>query len=147
MFKHCLSKQPLDDIRSYYGEKIALYFAFCGSYTTWLILFSIVGVLVMVKGLATAGTSTYVAEMCAMNKTMCPSCDDCDFWNFNSTCSVITSLHYFENNWSLPYAFIISIWAVMFLECWQRKNALLSFNWDLERYDEEEEPIRARARQ
>ncbi|DAZ96612.1 TPA: hypothetical protein N0F65_000178 [Lagenidium giganteum] len=40
--------QPLHDIKDYFGEKIGLYFAWLGHYTTWLIAPSIVGVLLFV---------------------------------------------------------------------------------------------------
>ncbi|CAM9243719.1 unnamed protein product [Hapterophycus canaliculatus] len=38
-------KEPTDDIKNYFGEKIGLYFLWLGHYTTWLIPASIVGVL------------------------------------------------------------------------------------------------------
>lgn len=41
-YKH----QPIDMVRDYYGEKTGLYFAWLGSYTTWLLLPSIVGLIV-----------------------------------------------------------------------------------------------------
>ena len=64
--------QPLDQIRNYFGEKVALYFAFMGFYTNWLIAFSLIGVAVMIFGLATYDDSTYVNELCNLNYTMCP---------------------------------------------------------------------------
>jgi len=36
-------EQPLDDIRAYLGEKVALYFQFLGHYTTWLLPLSVMG--------------------------------------------------------------------------------------------------------
>eukprot|EP00698_Gefionella_okellyi_P015918 TRINITY_DN4523_c0_g1_i1.p1 TRINITY_DN4523_c0_g1~~TRINITY_DN4523_c0_g1_i1.p1 ORF type:complete len:721 (-),score=185.11 TRINITY_DN4523_c0_g1_i1:896-3058(-) len=44
--KKIFSPQPLDLVREYLGEKIALYFAFIGFYTTWLILPTIFGIIV-----------------------------------------------------------------------------------------------------
>eukprot|EP01118_Nematostelium_gracile_P007789 TRINITY_DN2553_c0_g1_i3.p1 TRINITY_DN2553_c0_g1~~TRINITY_DN2553_c0_g1_i3.p1 ORF type:complete len:614 (+),score=155.14 TRINITY_DN2553_c0_g1_i3:501-2342(+) len=42
--KKLLSRQPIDKIRNYFGEEIALYFAWLGFYTNWLIYASILGV-------------------------------------------------------------------------------------------------------
>ena len=39
-------KQPINSIRDYFGEKVGLYFAFLGHYTTWLVSLAICGTLV-----------------------------------------------------------------------------------------------------
>jgi len=41
-------KQPLDDIKKYFGEKIGFYFAFLGHYTAWLFTLSFIGIVVTV---------------------------------------------------------------------------------------------------
>ncbi|GLE06180.1 hypothetical protein PINS_up015391 [Pythium insidiosum] len=41
--------QPIHDIKDYFGEKVGLYFAWLGHYTTWLIAPSIVGILLFIN--------------------------------------------------------------------------------------------------
>jgi len=53
--------QPLDRIREYFGEKVALYFAFLGFYTSWLWSASIVGIIVFIFGLAYASSALVLA--------------------------------------------------------------------------------------
>lgn len=43
--------QPLDHIREYFGEKIALYFAWLGFYTGWLVPAAVMGLLVFLIGI------------------------------------------------------------------------------------------------
>ena len=101
----------------------------------------------MFFGLGTIDDSPYVKEMCALNKTMCPTCDlNCNYWDFGRTCTNIKFTYVFENYFTLAYAFIVSIWATVFLEFWKRKNAVLVYDWDLARLDEDQEPIREKYR-
>ena len=147
-YDNVLRKQPLDEIREYFGEKVALYFAFCGFYTSWLTIFSIMGSIVINYGFLTVKTSVYTNEMCNITRVMCPSCDQhCNYWHFNETCDQIKFIYYFDNFSNLSYSFIISIWAMAFLQFWKRQNAKLDHKWDLTRQDKDQEPIRPEYRQ
>ena len=42
--------QPITHIRAYFGEKVALYFAFGSFYTKWLLAPGFIGVVVYVRG-------------------------------------------------------------------------------------------------
>uniref|UniRef100_A0A671RQ91 Anoctamin n=1 Tax=Sinocyclocheilus anshuiensis TaxID=1608454 RepID=A0A671RQ91_9TELE len=55
--------QPLDHIREYFGEKIALYFAWLGFYTAWLLPAALVGTCVFVSGILTMGSNTPVGYL------------------------------------------------------------------------------------
>ena len=134
--------QPLDEIKVYFGEKVALYFAFIGFYTNWLIPFSIVGLVVMVYGLATYTDDTYVNDTCALTYVLCPSCDTCEFRSATSLCRPTQITYIFDNALTLMYAFLVSIWATVFLEFWNRRNLELAYEWDLTKLDIEHEPVR-----
>ena len=56
--------QPLDHIRDYFGEKIAIYFAWLGFYTGWLLPASVVGVAVFLYGLLTLDQNSVATEVC-----------------------------------------------------------------------------------
>ena len=86
--------QPIHAIRDYFGEKVALYFAWLGFYTMFLIPAAIVGVLCFIYGLSTTFTSPVVIEACdesMKNATgdgylfyMCPLCDGiCSYYHLS----------------------------------------------------------------
>uniref|UniRef100_A0A2K5I6U9 Anoctamin n=4 Tax=Cercopithecidae TaxID=9527 RepID=A0A2K5I6U9_COLAP len=56
--------QPIDLIRKYFGEKIGLYFAWLGLYTSFLIPSSVIGVIVFLYGCATIEEDIPSREMC-----------------------------------------------------------------------------------
>ena len=144
-FRNFFKIQPLDQIRNYFGEKIALYFAFMGFYTYWLVFFSIIGLIVFIYGISTLNSSTYVNEMCNdVDKMMCPTCDQqCNYWNWSEvSCSAVKVTYVFDNYVTLIYAFLVSLWATTFLEFWNRKNFALIYDWDLSKVDQDQEPIR-----
>src|SRR5687767_8953446 len=60
----CFTPQPLDEIRKYFGVKIALYFAWLGFYTSMLIPASIVGVFCFIYGWATLGSDRPSQKIC-----------------------------------------------------------------------------------
>ncbi len=86
-FRCCFRKQPLHIIRRYFGEKIGFYFCWLGFYTKALVLPSIVGVLVLLYGIASVFGDVPTRDICETgrlgNRLMCPQC--VDKWCSNST--------------------------------------------------------------
>ncbi|XP_047246135.1 anoctamin-2b isoform X3 [Girardinichthys multiradiatus] len=137
--------QPIDLVRKYFGEKIGLYFAWLGVYTQLLIPASIVGIIVFGYGVATVDTNIPSLEMCDehLNFTMCPLCDGaCDYWHLSTACGTARASHLFDNPATVFFAIFMSLWAVLFLEQWKRRQISLSFSWDLTGIEEDEEQPR-----
>ncbi|XP_066523620.1 anoctamin-2b [Hoplias malabaricus] len=134
--------QPVDLIRKYFGEKIGLYFAWLGAYTQLLALASLVGIIVFLYGCFTIDTNVPSLEMCdeKQNFTMCPLCDRaCDYWHLSTACGTARASHLFDNPATVFFAIFMSLWAVMFLEHWKRRQNSLNYSWNMTGMEEEEE--------
>ncbi|CAB5386984.1 unnamed protein product [Rhizophagus irregularis] len=113
--KRGFKRQPIDKIRAYFGEKLALYFAWLGFYTSWLSIASIAGVIVVIHGLIYMSRS--------------------NFENNNDKIAAI-----WDNALTAPYALFMAIWATLFLETWKRVNASIQYDWDVIDYEKDELP-------
>ncbi|CAG8498729.1 6280_t:CDS:10 [Ambispora leptoticha] len=108
--------QPLQEIREYFGEKMGLYFAWLGFYTTWLTIPGILGFITVIYGLIAAAIEN----------------------DFTKGINGISTI--WDNALSFPYALAMSIWATCFLETWKRFNAALVYDWDTSDFEREEQP-------
>ena len=99
-----------------------------------LAVFSIVGIVAFVYGYITMDVTEegYLHELCSLdNITMCPMCDDgCAFTKASDNCFNAKVLHMFDNNFTLVYSCIVSLWAIIFLELWKRTQFELSYKWN-----------------
>ncbi|XP_038125142.1 anoctamin-1a isoform X2 [Cyprinodon tularosa] len=134
--------QPIGLIRKYFGEKVGLYFAWLGVYTQMLIPAAIVGVIVFLYGCATVDDNIPSMEICdpRNNITMCPLCDRaCSYWKLVSACGTARASHLFDNPATVFFSVFMSLWAVLFMEHWKRRQMRLNYVWDLTDYGLEEE--------
>ena len=146
--------QPMDHIKDYFGEQIALYFSWLGFYNHALIFASLFGVIVTIYGLVTLSNNPIVNDYCdedssvSRDNVMCPSCNanNCSVWDINTSCFSVRFSSIFDNNLSMAYAIIMSLWSALFIEFWKRKTFSLNFDWDLTDIDEDGEPSRPRYR-
>ncbi|KAL5011379.1 hypothetical protein ScPMuIL_009930 [Solemya velum] len=124
--------QPLWMIRNYFGEKIALYFAWTGMLTTSLWLPTLFGVIIFSYGLSlsiermaeTNTNSTVVANATLAQEIQLAVTNLLD---------VIKES--FDNEVTPFFAFVICLWGTVFLELWKRKNATLAYEWDVEDFE------------
>ncbi|NXU19117.1 ANO9 protein, partial [Pardalotus punctatus] len=139
MFK----QQPIEKIRCYFGEKVALYFAWLGWYTYLLAFAALAGLVTVVAGTTVFSSSQVSKEICDANNTiMCPLCDQkCPFWVLSDTCTYAKVTHMIDNEATVVFAMFMAIWATVFLELWKRERATVVTDWDLYGWDEEEEEL------
>ncbi|XP_041352260.1 anoctamin-1-like isoform X5 [Gigantopelta aegis] len=143
-WRNFLKFQPHDHIRQYFGEKIAMYFAWLGFYTTMLVPASAVGLIVFIYGCIIMYTNTATSELCAAdNITMCPLCDkQCPYWKLSEACTHSAASRIFDNGATVFFAVFMSLWGTLFLEFWKRRQATIQHKWDLTNFIHEEEPPR-----
>ncbi|CAG5115206.1 unnamed protein product, partial [Candidula unifasciata] len=144
-WRNCFKLQPIDHIRVYFGETIALYFAWLGFYTSMLIPATVVGFAVFVFSLYSMATDSTSKELCnpAYNITMCPLCDGrCGYWKLSSACLRANISRIFDNGSTVFFAVFMSLWGTFFLEFWKREQATIQYKWDLTSFVEEEQPPR-----
>ncbi|XP_073997753.1 anoctamin-4-like isoform X3 [Rhodnius prolixus] len=139
-------KQPLWLVRKYFGDKIALYFAWLGFYTEMLIPPAIVGLLCFLYGLSTMDSSDNIPskEICNANGpgniTLCPLCDKvCSYQKLVDSCVFSKITYLFDNPATVFFAIFMSFWATTFLELWKRRQAIIAWEWDLQYTEEDEE--------
>ena len=133
--------QPLDAIRDYFGVKIAFYFAWLGFYTMFLTVPSIVGIVTVLYGLATMNADVTSKEICEDNAIkMCPACDNiCSYWDLKEMCSYHKVMHLFDNDSTVFFAIVMSIWAALFQEFWKRYSREITHRWDITGYTPDED--------
>ncbi|KAM5271062.1 anoctamin-7 isoform 3-T3 [Hipposideros larvatus] len=133
--------QPLDHVRRYFGEKVALYFAWLGFYTCWLLPAAVVGALVFLAGCLMVFSDTPTQEVCSSTDSfeMCPLCIDCPFWLLSSSCALVQAGRLFDHGGTVFFSLFVALWAVLLLEYWKRKSATLAYRWGCSDYEDIEE--------
>ena len=147
-FGRCFKYQPCEAIKDYFGHEVGLYFSWLGFYTAMLVPLAILGSLVFIYGIATAGSHIPVRDVCSEENRgrwyMCPLCDkQCSYWNLApDTCLYAYITHFFDNDGTVLLAFLASIWATLFLEFWKRRQADLAMEWHTTDFEQGEEQLR-----
>ncbi|XP_053418614.1 anoctamin-9 isoform X3 [Nycticebus coucang] len=136
-------KQPIDQIRNYFGEKVALYFAWLGWYTYMLVPAALVGIVVFLSGFSLFEASQISKEICeAHDIFMCPLGDHGrKFQRLSDTCTFAKLTHLFDNDGTVLFAIFMALWATVFLEIWKRQRARVVLHWDLYGWDEDQEEM------
>uniref|UniRef100_A0A8D0QQM3 Anoctamin n=1 Tax=Sus scrofa TaxID=9823 RepID=A0A8D0QQM3_PIG len=136
-------EQPIDDIRNYFGEKVALYFAWLGWYTYMLVPAAAVGLIIFLSGFSLFHASQISKEICeAHDIYMCPRGDHSRrYRRLSETCTFAKLTHLFDNEGTVLFAIFMALWATVFLEIWKRQRARVVLHWDLYGWDEDQEEM------
>uniref|UniRef100_A0A8D3DBX4 Anoctamin n=1 Tax=Scophthalmus maximus TaxID=52904 RepID=A0A8D3DBX4_SCOMX len=134
--------QPVQEIKCYFGEKVALYYLWLGWYTKLLVPAAALGVVVFLYGLAFFNTSPLIKEVCNSSIIMCPRCDNrCTVWQLSDTCAYAKVSHLFDNEGTVAFAMFMAIWATLFLELWKRHRARHVSQWKVHDWCEDEDEL------
>lgn len=149
----CLFKyQPINAIKDYFGEEVALYFSWLGLYTSFLLPAAIVGIFCFLYGVFSVNHYEPIKEICSPSHApngdhlfyMCPECDKtCCYYLLETTgCLYAKISHYFDNESTVFFSLFMSIWATVFLEFWKRKQITSAYNWHSIGFQKDTEQVR-----
>ncbi|XP_076070788.1 anoctamin-7-like isoform X2 [Mytilus galloprovincialis] len=124
--------QPLWKIRNYFGEKIALYFAWTGMLTSSLWIPTIFGFCIFLYGLIASQINGSEPLVYPPNATALQEITV----KMNGLLSTIKRA--FDNDVTPFFALIICLWGTVFLELWKRTNATLAYEWDVDNFETNE---------
>lgn len=146
-FRKWYKFQPLNAIKDYLGTSIGLYFTWLGFYCTMLAPVAFLGCIVFLYGVGDSYNYPPAEEVCDKDNKdsyiMCPLCDrQCWFWYLSDSCQAIRVAHFFDNNLSIAFACIMSIWSTLFQEFWKREQAKRGYTWHTLDFEEVEEQVR-----
>lgn len=106
--------QPIWALRNYYGEELALFFAWTGALAFTLVPLVLFGIIAFLYGAANVNKQPAGAT---------------------STAKLSAA---FDNSITPWVAFALCLWSSVFLELWKRRQAVLAFEWDVADFEEEE---------
>ncbi|XP_069129739.1 anoctamin-7-like isoform X3 [Argopecten irradians] len=124
--------QPLWKIRNYFGEKIALYFAWSGLLISSLWIPTVFGFAIFLFGLISSTISGTTTIERPANATVVQLIKI----EMEELLEVVKLA--FDNDVTPFFACVVCLWGTVFLEMWKRKSATLAYEWDVDNYDSNE---------
>ncbi|XP_048774144.2 anoctamin-4-like isoform X2 [Ostrea edulis] len=124
--------QPLWKIRNYFGEMIALYFAWVGEMTTSLWIPMLFGFAIFLYGLYLSVEANETKFDVPVNATAAEKI------KIEVEALLETIRSSFDNEVTPYFALIICLWGTLFLERWKRKNAMMAYEWDVDNFEHNE---------
>ncbi|CAI5445945.1 unnamed protein product [Caenorhabditis angaria] len=125
--------QPLNKIREYFGEQIAYYFAWQGTFITLLWPATIFGLFVFVYGfIDSVSTSPIDWDDCEDIKNTTITCDSKKGVSHFFTSLSQWFMSSFDTRMNAFFAVFMSIWGSVFVQIWKRNNSVLSYQWNSE---------------
>ncbi|KAK6055385.1 hypothetical protein COOONC_07110, partial [Cooperia oncophora] len=144
--------QPLGLVREYFGEQIAFYFAWQGTFLTMLWPATFLGLAVFAYGMAksirtnpaTYGNCTlinYYGETeivaCSIRSKLSQLFTTVSSWFMNSFDNELNAFFAaFMSIWGmLVWTYLMLEWGTMFYQIWRRNNTVLAYEWDCEDFN------------
>ncbi|CAF1107106.1 unnamed protein product, partial [Rotaria sordida] len=123
--------QPINHIKDYFGEHVALYFCWLRWYIQMLILPCILGLSVFFYGLWAVKHDVPTNDICynLAHTIMCPRSHR-QLWTLGEDCLYAKMAFLFDNKATVGYAAIVTVWSTLFLSAWDVAEYQFQYEWD-----------------
>ena len=130
LFKFQIFKvQPIELIRAYFGENVALYFVFLGWYSYMLILPSIIGCIVMSYSIINTFFDIPTSDTCTSTEYLCPERTRKKYVLIGNECLTKRFSTIFDNYSTHMFGVFMIFWILCLRRFWQRYLARFQYQW------------------